>query len=237
MTSIGDPLDKRTGYGVRVVGYIDEQRQAPQTGRSLLRSLGIRPKRHSPAQARAKGGELVLRSEAHKSAAGRPSRGATRGYLEREDAAPDVLHEAKIEDMGDRWSMWISPSEFDVNPMVAAKVLTDELCRRYGLAEDDVYVVQHHDPDDPTRWHLHAVVPAVEGMNLDRKTMAAITKVMVRELVLERAVERALERVAEKPASGAQVDALSRSGKVPADLSRDEAAMVFAALKSKGLER
>ena len=240
MTRIGDRLDDRYERGVRVLGWVHDAGAEPGMGkRDILRALGIRARRSYPVQARVKGESLVVRMEAHYSPYERQSRGALRSYLERPDAGPDVLQEAAFEYHLDRWSLWVTPSEHDVNPYVAIHALEQELERRFGIEHEDVYVVQHHDKDAPERWHLHVVMPNREGMKLDRKTLREIGAVMARELVLERALERVLdperqvpvESGWDRPATDKQMAVLNgRGGRTAPGLTRGEASIAIEAV-------
>ena len=158
--SLTDPIDDRYRAGVRVNAWLHVEHVRPLSKRDLLRALGIRGRRQYPVQARVKGEGLVLRMDAHYSPYENQSRGSLRSYLEREDArGPDtgtvvvdgvphpanVLEHAPLEQWLDRWSIWLNPSEHDVDPYVAVRVLREELGRRFGIAEDEVYIVQHWD--------------------------------------------------------------------------------------------
>lgn len=259
--SLTDPIDDRYRRGVRVNAWLHVEPASGQSKRDLLRALGIRGRKSYPVQARIKGEALVLRMEAHYSPFENQSRGALRSYLERKEAQDpehtrsvftnglghpeNVLQNAHLEQWLDRWSIWMNPSAHDVNPHTAIDVLVKELERRFGVHEDDIYVVQHHDRDDAGKatgkWHLHAVIRAEPGMNLDRKTVQEIGRVMVRELVLERAVERALDpdrrRADEGAASGwdqpptdAQMAVLHKAGKPGRDLTRGDASLAIEAI-------
>lgn len=264
--SLVDPIDDRYRAGVRVNAWLHvEHTSTAATRRQLLRALGIRGRKSYPVQARAKGESLVVRMDAHYSPFERQSRGALRSYLERADAQapgqrmvyvnglghPDnVLQNAPLEQWLDRWSIWINPSEHDVSPWTAMHALNEELGRRFGLAEEDVYIVQHHEPGAPERWHLHAVVPAtsktrgadgtlvVREVKLERETMREIGQRMVRALVLERAVEHALDPTRRRPAENGwdlpaterQVGVLRRAGRPAAGLTRGEASLSIEAM-------
>ena len=162
MTGLNEPLDERHGRGARVSAWIhfDAPSSAPSR-RELMRVLGLRGQKRYPVQARQEGGGLVLRCDAHYSPLSNQSRGSLRGYLERKEAqAPDtknvyhqgvgrpdnVLQDAPLETWPDRWSIWLNPSEHDVNPFVAIHALAQELERRFGIAEEDLYAVQHAEP-------------------------------------------------------------------------------------------
>jgi len=180
----------------------------------------------------------------------RQQRGALRSYLERGEVAPDVLQASAFEYSLDRWSIWVNPSERDINPMTMAHVLTTELERRFGVAEDEVFIVQHHDQveRDPqtgrlvatpeSTWHLHAVVPHREGMQIDREATVAMAREIARELVLERAVERALDPerkvVAgsgwDLPATDAQMAVLRSAGRADPTLTRGDASLIIETL-------
>ena len=87
--------------------------------------------------------------------------------------------------MAGRWSLWLNPSEHDVDPYVAIHAVTEELQRRLGVSEGDVYVVEHKDPDGAA-WHLHFVVragPTMPDDALNRETVRSIGKRVARELV------------------------------------------------------
>ena len=236
MTSLAKPLDARYGKGVRILAWVQPE---PKIGkRQLLRALGIRARTSYPVQARVKGESLVVRMEAHYSPYEKQSKGALRSYLERPDAAPDVLQEMVFEQHLDRWSIWINPSENDVNPYVAIHALEQELEKRFGIAPEDTYCVQHHDPKNPDAWHLHVMVPAREGMKLDNKTLRPIGDVIVRDLVLDRAVERALDPARQRPvesgwdlpATEAQRAVLNAHGRAASDLTRGDASLAIEAI-------
>jgi hypothetical protein len=137
----------------------------------------------------------MIRAQATLSPSTSPTRGAMRSYLERPEAEPVVLQPAPIEQWPDRWSIWIRPSEDMTNTDVIARVLTAELGTRFGLSSEDVYVVEHGSARTDGGWHVHvhAVVPALPGMDLTREVMASIGREIVRELVLERQLEKAME--------------------------------------------
>jgi hypothetical protein len=252
MSSLTDPIDDRHGRGVRINARLHvEQVSSAASRRELLRALGIRGRRQYPVQARAKGESLVVRMDAHYSPFENQSKGALRSYLERAEArAPDqtrmvyvnglgrpenVLQNAPLEMWLDRWSIWVNPSEPDVNAYTAIHVISEELGRRFGIAEDEIYVVRHHDRDGAGKWHLHFVVPAREGMQLDRAVMREIGAVMVRELVLERAIERALDPARQRPSESgwdlpptdAQLSVLRGAGRVDPRMTRGEASLVI----------
>ena len=157
-----------------------------------------------------------------------------------------MLQDAPIEQWLDRWSLWLNPSEHDVDPYVAIHAVTEELQRRFGVPGEDVYVVEHKNPDGAA-WHLHFVIragPTMPDDALNRETVRSIGKRVARELVQARALERALERRHrspdgeaalagarvsgwDKPATADQLSVLQRAGRVGAGLSRAEASLAI----------
>jgi hypothetical protein len=217
--------------GVRILVRMP---QAESVGR-LPRSAG---RRSYPAQARVRGESLSVRLNATLSPPGNGQlRGVVRSYLERPEARPDVLQDAPIESWLDRWSIWMSPSDSDVNPFTIAHVLTEELGRRHGVDEKEVYVVAHH--KDGKLHDLHAVIEAPFGRDLTRKEMASIGRVMVRELARERNLERVFERSrkepvgdgassrSDMPATAAQKAVLRGHGSTDVEVTRAEANMAI----------
>jgi hypothetical protein len=264
MSALRQPIDDRYGPGVRVTAWLQPEHgsSAGAARRELLRALGIRSgARRYPVQARAaKGDAFVLRMEAHYSPYEKQSRGALRSYLERREAqGPDlgksividgekhpanVLQNQPLEQWLDRWSIWLNPSEKDVDPYVVIHALTEALGRRYGLTDEDVYAVQHYDgPEVDSGWHLHVVVPRRDGMDLDRReVLGEIGRAVAREALLARAVERALERARNGPAAGAegavgsgwdlaptarQMEVLRRAGQYDPNITRGQASLVI----------
>lgn len=261
MSGLTDPIDDRYRPGVRVNAWLHVE-HVHTSKRDLLRALGLRGRKSYPVQARVKGESLVLRMEAHYSPFENQSRGSLRSYLERKDAQDpehtrtvwangigcpeNVLQNAPLEQWLDRWSIWMNPSEHDVNPYTAIHALSAELKRRFGVHEDDIYVVQHFDRDQAGKstgkWHLHFVIRAEPGMDLSRPVLREIGDKLVRELVLERAVERALDPARrraqegsatsgwDQPPTDAQLAVLRRSGRVGANITRGEASLAIEAI-------
>lgn len=192
-----------------------------------------RPKSSYPAQSRMRGESLRVRTQATLSPPGNGQlRGAVRSYLERPEARPDVLQNAPIEAWLDRWSIWISPNESDIDRFTVARVVSEELVRRHGehgLTENDIYVVAHE--KDGKLHDIHAVIPAPFGLDITRSEMRAIGNRIVRELSLERNLERALDRSRnsdETRATSAQMAVLrGHGGQIPTDLTRREASMLI----------
>lgn len=186
--------------GVVISGWI-----CPEEMPSRLHSKAPRSRARAgryPAQSRVPNSGITVRSMATLSPFGdNQTRGSVRSYLERPEASPVVLYDAPIEQFLDRWSIWVDARDpvtgEAVNTDVMAKVLRDELVRRYGIPEDDFYAVDHtkvRPQDGEESVHIHAVVPHQWKMEITRQDMEEIGREIVRALERERTLDRVMGR-------------------------------------------
>lgn len=181
----------------KITGWLTPE---PPGGTSARRPKAQRRPARYPAQARVPQEGVTVRASATLSTQEQGHLdGATRAYLEREDAHADVLQDAPFEQWPERWAVWVSPSLEDGSPVNSFKVaheMSEHLRRRFGASDKDVYAVEHVNVDRNGRMsmHVHLVVKPQEGMDLSRKEMTRFARGLAQELAIERNLDRALER-------------------------------------------
>lgn len=212
--------------------------------RAQVAGLGVQKRAHYPARAYAKGERFhVMIDATHGPHAAQP-RAVLRSYLERPGAQADVIQPSRFEDCFDRWGIWVRPSEPGCNSFTIARVLTEEVGKRFGIAEEDVYVVEHRtiDKRGQEMTHVHAVVPSFGPKMITRRHLNEIGKRLAQELVLERNLERALSSGSEQsgatttggawdgPPTDKQLAILRANGRAARDITRGEASLVIESL-------
>lgn len=180
-----DEKDRRQVVVSAWVHYDEEYRTSYRSGSGRA---SRKAKRQQPAVSHVRGASFHCLSNAALSGPSNRLKASTRAYLEREmEPAADVLQDAPLEQWDERWSLWINPVIADANGFTIADVLTRELEARYGYHEDDVYVVEHTNEHGK---HVHAVVPARDGVEITREDMASIGREVIKALELERQLDR-----------------------------------------------